>query len=466
VHSEKPTTHERRCGTPECATGKRNRYFRSKSLKAEEFQIEQAYMIERRRLVNRHVLGWGVVAGFRMHSDSTEPWSGERHAGPEPIGVGKGFALDRHGREIVLIDTMMLDATNTFLREPGESGCRIRDIRGLAPGTKYVLAIHYAERRIGDAHLSDGCGSPRTEKNFVCETALFSLTELCGEAKCPCGEPACDRHCRCGTRDACKSRGRGPHACLTEWVTSARVESESMRLCDWSGHWVDPDSGVALACITITGTAGDCDPPLVGTITDDRGPRRLVKNNDLLYDLARGCDLTHIASISWAGWHRSKDPISWEDFAARFFKDGMTTFQVTFSGPVREETIQPDCMVMSVFMHEQPNGWRSVRRVPIVDIITTPHSLPGMTESMTLKVSAKWLREEVQGDVESWFSSRQFAVEIEVRGDFILDCHWQAVDANAVGRRAAPSGNGTPGGTFLSHFRVTPKPVYAETERE
>ena len=52
-------------------------------------------------------------------------------------------------------------------------------------------------------------------------------------------------------------------------------------------------------------------------------------------------------------------------------------------------------------------------------------------------------------------------VEIEVRGDFIVDCNGQPVDANAVGRRSAPTGNGTPGGTFLSTFRVEPRPPSA-----
>ena len=47
------------------------------------------------------------------------------------------------------------------------------------------------------------------------------------------------------------------------------------------------------------------------------------------------------------------------------------------------------------------------------------------------------------------------AVEIEVRGDFIVDCNGQTVDANAVGLSPAPTGNGTPGGTFLSSFHVT-----------
>ena len=44
-------------------------------------------------------------------------------------------------------------------------------------------------------------------------------------------------------------------------------------------------------------------------------------------------------------------------------------------------------------------------------------------------------------------------VEIEIRGDLILDCRGQAVDANSIGRRnQGPFGNGTPGGTFLSIF--------------
>jgi hypothetical protein len=53
-------------------------------------------------------------------------------------------------------------------------------------------------------------------------------------------------------------------------------------------------------------------------------------------------------------------------------------------------------------------------------------------------------------------------VEIEVRGDYIVDCNGQAVDANPVGLRAAPSGNGTPGGTYVSTFSVAP--ANAQTE--
>jgi hypothetical protein len=45
-------------------------------------------------------------------------------------------------------------------------------------------------------------------------------------------------------------------------------------------------------------------------------------------------------------------------------------------------------------------------------------------------------------------------VEIEVRGDLIIDCNGQTVDANPAGPVGTPSGNGAPGGTFLSSFIV------------
>jgi hypothetical protein len=69
VITQTDTTHEANCVCSDCASGKRNRYFRSKRLKAEEFSIEQAYGIERRRLLNRSVVGWGVVRGFSLEQE-------------------------------------------------------------------------------------------------------------------------------------------------------------------------------------------------------------------------------------------------------------------------------------------------------------------------------------------------------------------------------------------------------------
>ena len=44
-------------------------------------------------------------------------------------------------------------------------------------------------------------------------------------------------------------------------------------------------------------------------------------------------------------------------------------------------------------------------------------------------------------------------IYITLLADFVLDCHGQAVDGDHIGGRL-PSGNGTPGGTFRSWFRI------------
>ena len=42
----------------DCPSGTRNRFFRGKRMKAEDFAKEQHYFVERRRHINRAVLGF------------------------------------------------------------------------------------------------------------------------------------------------------------------------------------------------------------------------------------------------------------------------------------------------------------------------------------------------------------------------------------------------------------------------
>jgi len=58
------------------------------------------------------------------------------------------------------------------------------------------------------------------------------------------------------------------------------------------------------------------------------------------------------------------------------------------------------------------------------------------------------------------------AVEVEIRGDLIVDCNQQSVDASARGAAGIPSGNGSPGGSFTSSFRVEQKPCEHESEAD
>ena len=69
----------------------RNRYFYGKMLTARDFEIEQRYFNNKRRLINRTILGVGVVCGLGVYQNDDSSFS-----------VETGMALDYLGREIVV----------------------------------------------------------------------------------------------------------------------------------------------------------------------------------------------------------------------------------------------------------------------------------------------------------------------------------------------------------------------------
>jgi len=240
---------------------------------------------------------------------------------------------------------------------------------------------------------------------------------------------------------------------------------------------------VPLACVTLR--EGECEGEwLFGRSFEACGPRRLVKSNDLLFDLIRGCDLTRICAIGWADWHRSRKLVDWDAFEASFGTAAeedrerewdrhsktrskrkkvpvlTSKYWVEFSRPVLVETLRTDCFFMRVFVEEHEGGWDEARRVPILDVNTwAPEGTPdGLATRATLVVDAGWLSDAVKGS-KTIFNEDPTTVEIEVRGDLIVDCNGQTVDANSHGLWPAPSGNGTPGGTFFSSFHVEPRYV-------
>lgn len=69
----------------------RNKYFYGKLLSVDDFQLEQKYVNDKRRLINRFLFGTGVVAGMYVVGvdDAT-------------VSVETGMALDFSGRELII----------------------------------------------------------------------------------------------------------------------------------------------------------------------------------------------------------------------------------------------------------------------------------------------------------------------------------------------------------------------------
>lgn len=482
------------CTDLQCESGLRNNYYEGKRLTPEMFRIEQQYLLERRRLLNRAIHGWGLVYGYRIafveQKDRREPAS--------RLKIGPGLALDPCGRELLqpgetslaMRDVLFVDDDGKRL-DPEKAFERLDPARWRKnPDTRicWLLSAHYAEQSSGPQRVEDSCGCKHEEWDQTCETVRFSLQRI--DCRRCCGADDCELHCACGMGPCCDPEQsdredkklepndalhvldrdalpfkRGGCRCLCDHLTRLDPGAGCDGvLCDIEEPCgrvrVDLGHGVPLACIELV--LDDCDCWTFGEQIDVCGPRRLVKRNDLLFDLVRGCDLTRVSYISWHEWHRAPDPIPFKDFSDRFGAAGTeqaeyaTNFVVAFSRPVRKKTVSTDCFVITVFSGETEGGWLDAQRVPIVRIDTKPASANPDDELVTeakLIVAGGWVEDGLRGR-HSVFLADGTWVEIEVRGDFILDCNGQPVDANSVGLTPAPTGNGTPGGTMLSAFRV------------
>lgn len=74
----------------------RNNYYKGKILGADEFKLEQDYLINKRTLLNRHIIGQGVLKGLRVIKLVNNN-----------ISIEEGLAIDKDGNEIFLSDSII-----------------------------------------------------------------------------------------------------------------------------------------------------------------------------------------------------------------------------------------------------------------------------------------------------------------------------------------------------------------------
>lgn len=73
----------------------RNRYFHGKKLDVRHFELEQDYLNNKRWLLNRLVSGFGVVCGLDVIGCDNDH--------PDTVIVTQGLAIDKWGREIIVV---------------------------------------------------------------------------------------------------------------------------------------------------------------------------------------------------------------------------------------------------------------------------------------------------------------------------------------------------------------------------
>lgn len=146
---------------------KRTDYFHGMLMTERDFREEQIYHIEKRKLLNRMLHGWGVVCGLKVRP--TNP--------PSPnIIVEGGMALDCFGNEILVCEEQTVDLTvkpcattaaydpcAQFVREPKDQALYVvikYDERGTKPEPVYAPGGSCEEKT---------CNFSRTQEGFCIE---------------------------------------------------------------------------------------------------------------------------------------------------------------------------------------------------------------------------------------------------------------------------------------------------------
>lgn len=472
-----------------CSPALRNRYFRGKLLTVADYKAEQRYFIERRRMVNRAVLGWGVISGFSVKT-----------VDERKVEIGPGVAFDKRGREAVACEKVRLNERDDVVWL--KSGKVYDDEGGKRPASSgnYILSAHYAECRVDCVRMDEGCGEPSVEWNHIRETVVYSLQprddhsahrrcHTSGFSPTVCNDPDAKQWNLDNEKKAIVAgpTDRGPHATLARWSADWLENSDLCtvhELCTWKGLSFDPSAGVPLAVVAFSD--GGCGGFFISEI-DEVAPRRLMRPNDALYDLIRGCDLTRIQDVGWGDWHGLQEHVRRGAFRRKFvtppstnskpsiiddddsYQRGAgedsnppvdTLFWVCFSAPVQIASLTPDVMSIAIIRPDDDDRG-VVRRIPIERLwIQEPlkGDPEGTTRSFRPMVSWKYWDGEIKPRASSGLE-RVNRVEIHIHCDSIIDWAGQAVDGNAIGQRF-PSGNGTPGGDFASRFTVDPNGTY------
>ncbi len=145
------------------------------------FQVEQRHLLERRRLLNRAIHGWGVVYGFELAKTSSGA-----------LLIKPGLALDKNGRELLQVEELTRVANELIVLD--EKGQR-SEWDEIGAAECWLLSAHYAEQDTDAVKVSDACQCERMEWNYTCETVRYSLQPKdCAEC---CKGQGCEWECEC-----------------------------------------------------------------------------------------------------------------------------------------------------------------------------------------------------------------------------------------------------------------------------
>jgi hypothetical protein len=415
--------HKKRCGVCEIPYFERNNYFYGKMMTVRDFFAEQRYFNEKRWLINRMILGWGVVCGLEVRPKDNAV---------DEVVVTPGLAIDCCGREILVCCDQVVKL------QPEVSECQeAKPAEGAEK--KFYLCIEYHHCKTEQVLLPPLACDQREKGEFNRIRDSFIITvKTPDEIKPPkfCLE-------RCPLID---DKQAPLHDYLCQKLKEGCPECPEK-------------SCLILAEVTVTPSKDPSEPPSV-TI-DPCSKRRLVHGNQVLYDLIR-CfhdNLPHVTKINWQG---NGAIITFEDFITGIYDEGV---KVWFDQEMDGKTINGNTFQVMVKMEDAETG--NSRYVMIPGEVSYTYDESTKASVATFKINSKWVIDVYFGYSSVRDKGGEFLVVL--KGDFIMtvgdDCNpARALDGNFIGG-TPPSGNGSPGGDFISWFSVSPEPGQPGSEK-
>lgn len=406
---------KKRCSVCEIPYFERNNYYYGKLMTVRDFFSEQCYFNEKRWLINRMILGWGVVCGLDVKRKPIDPSDLSKGYDDKKVVVTPGLAIDCCGREILVCEEREVPL------KPEESERHKEEPKTEGAEEKFFICLEYYE----------------------CKTEPISLPPI------SCDQKEKGEFNR--IRDSFKIRvvpykEEEPRTPFCPQTEEEKKKPLHKYICDKLREGCPECSDTH--CIILATVRVDQDGNLLGE-PDTCSHRKLVYNNSLLYDLIN-CfhgDLPHIIGINWP--KPFDGSMEWATFENIMENYGL---QVTFDRDMKADTLNDKTFLFCVKHVDPDTGYYECKYIPPAESI----AYDSCSKTAIFRVNEKWINDVFKG-----FSTIQAGAEFFVilRGDHIMDFeNKKALDGNFIGGML-PSGNGTQGGDFVSWFSVKQKPT-------
>ena len=394
----------------------------SQMLTAEQLNLLMDEERTRTQQLMRGLHGHGVIFGLAV----------TREAGPTPLQVSCGMALDPHGRLLYWAGGPVTLVEMPECEDP------------------FTLSIHYARREVPGG----GCGPCSDQPQWIEEGVVYTLRHECQPLDRSCVRPS---EARCIDLDeyVClrnrSDEGVLPPAADLEW--GCRQPGALTRM-GCSDIFYDAEAGIPIACVEVRNLCEnpECKPHWgFGEVRGTCEVRPWVYRTPLLYELIKGCqnDLARVESVRWGpdrtssgdGW---PDEVPWEELADALRKGP----EIAFSKYVRTDTVHPGSVFLTAILWERQADYMLTRRIPAS--LQPLDAEDGYATEFRLRVNPDWIRNEIETRSELRSGGR---VELTIRGQMILDRCDNMLDALPLRYEPGTPPQSRPGGDFVALLR-------------